>query len=90
MRDIFLKADTREALDDHLATHDIIIQGNYYQDDSMIIDWIGKVPRSVNQDGEVTEWYSGYRFNVRLIDESVNIFSVFTEVSPDIPYRVFS
>jgi len=91
MKDLYLKATSYAALVSLLAGNGIEMEGNYFQNEQFIVDWIGKVPKVTDEEtGEVIEWFTQYRFNVRLLDESVTLFDSFTSVYPETPYRVFS
>lgn len=91
MEDLYLKATSYNALVSILAENGIELEGNYYQNDDFILDWIGKVPKTVDEEtGEVTEWFTSYRFNVRLLNPEITIFNSFTPVHPETPYRMFS
>lgn len=91
MEDLYLKATSYNALQSHLEENGINLESNYFQNHDFILDWIGKVPKTVDDEtGEVTEWFTQYRFNVRLINHEVTIFESFTTVHPETPYRMFS
>lgn len=91
MKDLYLKATSYAALISYLTENGIEMTGEYFQNEQFIIDWIGKVPKIIDEEtGEVTEWFTQYRFNVRLLDESVTLFDSFTSVHPETPYRIFS
>jgi len=95
MKDLYLKATSLEALQIHLIANDVIKEASemtgYFQNEDLIIDWIGKVPKVTDEEtGEVTEWYPDFRFNVRLLDETSTLFDTFQSVFPETPYRVFS
>lgn len=95
MKDLFLKATSLEALQIHLISNDVIKEApemiSYFQNEDLVIDWIGKVPQTTDAEtGEVLTWYPDYRFNVRLLDETNTLFDTFTNVFPETPYRVFS
>lgn len=96
--DYFLKTTSKEAFlsDLQLVGLDIELIGDYYQDDSIIIDWIGTIPDYIptNEFGEPTGEaivYDGDHLNIRSnqpIDTSQ--FQNTQSVHPQIPYRVFS
>jgi hypothetical protein len=92
MEDLFLKIANKAALD--AIINPLLPEGetfgNYFQNDQFALDYIGKIPKAFNEEGEVTEWSTQNRFNVRLIDESVTLFDEFENVYPETPYRVFS
>lgn len=88
--DLFLKVESYEALQAFLQQHGCVLEGNYHQCDGYIIDYIGKIPKINEETGEVVEWSRWEHFNVRLVDEDINIFDSFESVLPDTPYRKFS
>jgi hypothetical protein len=90
MRTLFLKATSYKALQEHLLAHDCHLTGQNLQCDGFIVDWIGKIPKTLDEEGIPTEWFTYQRFNVLLIDENVTIFDSFDQFNPEEPYRVFS
>lgn len=90
MRDLYLKVPDYNTLRAHLQANDIIIEGNYLQNEQFILDYIGKIPKAIDEEDNVTEWTANDRFNVRLIDEELILFDGFESISPETPYRMFS
>jgi hypothetical protein len=75
---------------------DIEISGNYYQDNDIIIDWIGKIPNKFNLDvdgnliGEIT-YKEDYHVNIRSLNPiDISLFKNTFDVHPSTPYRIFS
>ena len=70
------------------------IENNYYQNDDFILDLIGKIPKTTDEEGNVLTWTMYVRFNVRLIEnperEPCTLFDHMTNLNPEIPYRVFA
>jgi hypothetical protein len=78
------------------AGYVIEINNNYFQDDAIIVDWIGEIPNPIEYDengeiiGEMT-YRDGEYVNVRsvgVVDTSVFVYTF--SVYPEIPYREFS
>lgn len=91
MRDLYLKATSFTALKAHLSANSITMESNYFQNEGVIIDWIGKVPETFDlETGEVLSYFTQHRFNVRLLNDSLTLFDIFTNVFPETPYRTFS
>ncbi len=89
MTDFYLKTDNKAAV---LAELGIEMEGNYYQDENYIIDWIGQIP--IIQDDEVTGYKEGDHFNVRVLnpdfEETFNNLTSAVTVYPEPPYRIFA
>lgn len=89
MKDYFFKTPDRTVL----SQLEIEMEGDYYQDENFIIDWIGKLPKTFDDEGHVTSWTENERFNVRVINpEYETTFDNLTgavPVAPETPYRVF-
>ena len=78
------------------AGYVIEILNDYFQDEAVIVDWIGEIPNPIELDengepiGEIT-YRDGEYVNVRSVNEiDINVFQYTTSVYPEIPYRVFS
>ena len=72
------------------------LQGGYYQDQSIIIDWIGQIPNPVEVDdngeiiGEIT-YKEGLHVNIRSSHElDIDLFQHTVSIYPETPYRIFS
>jgi hypothetical protein len=89
MKDLYLKATSRTALETFLANNGLTLEGNYLQTADFILDWIGKIPKTIDEEGNVIEWFTSYRFNVRLLTETT-LFDGFTHFEPETPFRMFS
>lgn len=96
--DYYLKTTSKEEFIQDLNRVGIEIEltGDYYQDNIIIIDWIGLIPNPVQLDengeiiGEIT-YRDGLHVNIRHISTiDVSMFINTTEVYPQVPYRVFS
>ena len=96
--DYFLKTTSKEAFiqDLQLSGIEIEMPDNYYQDENIIIDWIGLIPNPIQYDengevvGEIT-YRDGLHVNIRHVSTiDITKFINTTEVYPQIPYRLFS
>jgi len=96
--DYYLKTTSKEDFIQDLTKVGIIIDSldNYYQDNIIIIDWIGLIPNPIQVDengdviGEIT-YKDGLHVNIRhTFTIDVNSFDYTTEVYPQLPYRMFS
>lgn len=96
--DYYLRTTSKESFLQDLNRSDIDIEmeGNYFQDENMIIDWIGQIPNPIETDeegniiGEIT-YKEGLHVNIRSINElDLNKFQYTVSVYPEIPYRIFS
>jgi hypothetical protein len=96
--DYYLKTTSKEAFIEDLKNANIEIGelDNYYQDDKIIIDWIGQIPNPVEVDeegnviGEVT-YIEGQHVNIRTIEPiDISLFENTVNVHPNKPFRVFS
>lgn len=96
--DYYLKTTSKEAFLEDLQRIGIEIEmeGTYYQDENIIIDWIGQIPNPVEYNeegepiGEIT-YKEGQHVNIRSINElDINKFQYTVSVYPEIPYRIFS
>ncbi|TDO21890.1 hypothetical protein [Pedobacter duraquae] len=91
MKDLYLRTTNIQALKLFLCENGIDLESEYLQNNQFILEWIGKVPKTKNPEtGEVLTWFTGQRFNVRLIDENCTLFDGFTNLNPETPYRTFS
>jgi hypothetical protein len=96
--DYYLKTTSKEEFIEDLNRAGIEIEftGDYYQDDTIIIDWIGLIPNPIELDennniiGEIT-YKDGLHVNIRHVSTiDISAFIHTTNVYPQIPYRVFS
>lgn len=96
--DYYLKTTNKTAFlqDLSLIGIDADLQDGYYQDQSIIIDWIGQIPNPVEVDangdiiGEVT-YKDGLHVNIRSTNElDINLFQHTVSIYPETPYRIFS
>jgi len=96
--DYYLRTTSKEDFLQDLKEAGIHIQmeGDYYQDTEMCIDWIGLIPNSVEIDdqdaplGEMT-FKTGQHVNIRTVRSlDTSLFQRTTDVHPDPPYRMFS
>ena len=96
--DYYLRTTSKESFLQYLASLglEIDLENNYYQDENIIIDWIGQIPNPIETDedgnliGEIT-YKEGLHVNIRSVEHiDVSLFQNTTDVYPEIPYRVFS
>ena len=96
--DYYLRTTDKESFlqDLQRAGIEIEMEENYFQDDKIIIDWIGQIPNPVETDeegnliGEVT-YKEGLHVNIRSVEPiDVTLFENTQDVYPEIPYRMFS
>lgn len=96
--DYYLKTTSKEYFIHDLSLLDIGIEleDDYFQDKTIIIDWIGLIPNPVEIDeegdtiGEIT-FKEGFHVNVRSVDPiAIEIFNHTHLIYPSTPYRVFS
>ena len=96
--DYYLKTTSKQDLIQDLQSIGIHVEfdTNYYQDEILIIDWIGQIPNPIEYDengqpiGEIT-YKDGVYVNIRSVNElDVSKFIYTFDVYPDIPYRIFS
>ena len=96
--DYFLKTVSKELFiqDLSIVGYQIVLTYDYYQDENIIVDWIGIIPNPpvFDDDGNVigeTTYKDGLCVNIRSVLEiDINLFLNTVSVYPDIPYRVFS
>lgn len=96
--DYYLRTTSKQAFLQDLASLglEIDLENNYYQDENIIIDWIGKIPNEIETDedgnliGEIT-YKSGYHVNIRCSGNfDCSLLTSTESVYPDLPYRMFS
>ncbi|MBW3469083.1 hypothetical protein [Arthrospiribacter ruber] len=95
--DYYLRTTSKEAFIQDLQKLGIEIElDNYYQDENLIIDWIGLIPNPVEVDsegnviGEIT-YKDGQHVNIRSKQElDVSLFENTVDVYPSVPFRMFS
>jgi hypothetical protein len=96
--DYYLRTTSKESFLQDLAKAgiEIELEENYYQDDQIIIDWIGLIPNPVELDeegnpvGEIT-YREGQHVNIRSVEEiDVSLFENTVAVYPNRSYRTFS
>ena len=96
--DYYLKTTSKEAFlqDLQRVGIEIEMEGNYFQDDKIIIDWIGQIPNTIETDeegniiGEIT-YKAGQHVNIRSVQPiDVSLFQDTQDVYPEQPYRMFS
>ena len=86
MRDLYLMIKNKEALEALIGSP---IEGTYFENEDFIVDFIGKIPR-YDEEGNFISWTMYVRFNVRLLNEDCTIFDHMTNLTPEVPYRVFA
>jgi hypothetical protein len=85
--DYYLKTTSKEAFLQDLsnAGFEIEMEGDYYQDKNIIIDWIGLIPNEIEGDEE------GLHVNIRSREPiDISKFENTQDVYPSPPYRIFS
>lgn len=96
--DYYLRTTDKESFLQDLQRAGIEIEefDNYYQDENIIIDWIGLMPNTIETDeegniiGEIT-YKAGQHVNIRSVQPiDVSLFQDNQDVYPQIPYRMFS
>jgi hypothetical protein len=96
--DYYLKTTSKQDFIQDLqrAGIEITLDNNYYQNENLIIDWIGKIPLPIELDeegnliGEI-QYYEGEHVNIRSINQiDVSKFENTVDVYPEPPYRMFS
>lgn len=96
--DYYLRTTNKEDFIQDLqrAGIEIEMEGNYFQDENIIIDWIGLIPNTVEVDeegniiGEIT-YKEGLHVNIRSVNIiDITLFENTLDVYPEIPYRMFS
>lgn len=96
--DYYLKTTSKQDFIQDLTTigFEISLENNYYQDENIIIDWIGLIPNPIQLDengeliGEVT-YKEGEHVNIRSIQPlDITQFVNTVDVYPNMPYRIFS
>lgn len=76
--------------------YNIDLTYDYYQDDYIIVEWLGIIPNPPVLDGNgnivgETTYRDDVYVNVRSINDiDITLFQNTTSVHPEIPYRVFS
>lgn len=96
--DYYLKTTSKEDFIQDLLSIGIEIVDfeNYFQNELLIIDWIGQITNLIEYDengeiiGELT-FKEGYHVNIRSVEEIDLINLIHCEsVLPNTPYRMFS
>lgn len=96
--DYYLKTTNKQDFINDLKSIGIELEmeTNYYQDETLIIDWIGQIPNPIEFDengepiGEIT-YKEGQHVNIRsIIDIDTSQFTHTSDVFPVTPFRVFS
>lgn len=96
--DYYLITTSKEAFlqDLQRAGIEIEMEGNFYQDENIIIDWVGLIPNPVETDdegniiGEIT-YIDGQHVNIRSVEPiDISLFKNTFDVYPNKPFRTFS
>jgi len=96
--DYYLKTTSKEDFIQDISSIEIEILDfkNYFQNETIIIDWIGQIPNPIEytESGEpVSEitFIVGQQVNIRSVDEiDLSDFSHSESIFPNEPYRMFS
>jgi hypothetical protein len=96
--DYYLKTTSKEDFIQDLLSIGIEITDfeNYFQNEVIIVDWIGQIPNPIeyNESGESIgkiTFKDGYHVNMRSINEiDLSNFNHSQSVFPNAPYRMFS
>lgn len=93
--DYYLRTISKQTFLEDLqkAGIEIEMEGNYYQDINIIIDWIGLIPLLIEIDEPIgeTQYYEGQHVNIRSVEPiDISKFENTVDVHPQPPYRMFS
>ena len=91
--DYYLKTTSKEDFLQDLVKVGIEIEmeGNYYQDENIIIDWIGQIPDPIVNEDDPIIYKEGQHVNIRSNQPiDVTLFENTLDVYPEVPYRIFS
>lgn len=99
--DLFINTSNPTLVKSQLQTYGITFDGSAGIHDNFVIDWIGKIPATLDSNtGEVLTWQAGEFFNVRIQDKpkvsantiktAIQSMSLTVLPTPATPYRVFS
>lgn len=96
--DYYLRTTSKEAFlaDLQRAGIEIEIEGNYYQDEKIIIDWIGLIPDEIEvaEEDNIAEeitYIDGQHVNIRSVEPiDISVFENTTDVHTNKPFRMFS
>jgi hypothetical protein len=96
--DYYLKTTSKDDFIEDLKKIgiEILLVDNYYQDQNILIDWIGLIHNPIEFDqndeiiGEIT-YKEGEHVNIRSMEVlDIQLFENTKVVYPEIPYRIFS
>ena len=96
--DYYLKTTSKEDFIQDLLSIGIEIVDfeNYFQNEVILIDWIGQIPNPIEYTesgepiGEIT-FKEGYHVNIRSVEEiDLSEFTHSESIFPNAPYRMFS
>jgi hypothetical protein len=88
----YLRTISKEAFlqDLRLSGININLEGKYYQDENIIIDWLGEIPYPSETEEEIT-YREGQHVNIRSVEDiDISKFENTVQVFPKKPYRTFS
>jgi hypothetical protein len=91
--DYYLKTTSKEAFlqDLQRAGIEIEMQGNYFQNQNIIIDWIGLIPNEVENEDDPVTYKEVQHVNIRSREPiDISKFENTQDVHPQPPYRMFS
>lgn len=87
--DLYLRCNSKEDVAALLSVNAEQPFESYFETDSFVVDWIGQIPATYDEEGNVTAWAEKLHFNVRL-KQNTDLFSAFESIYPATPYRVFA
>jgi hypothetical protein len=91
--DYYLKTTSKEAFlqDLQRAGIEIEMEGNYFQNQNIIIDWIGLIPNEIQNEDDPVTYREGQHLNIRSREPiDISKFKNTQDVYPSPPYRIFS
>jgi translation initiation factor IF-3 len=91
--DYYLKTTSKQAFISDLkkARIEIEMEGNYFQNQNIIIDWIGLIPNEIQNEDEELTYKEGQHLNIRSREPiDISKFENTENVYPAPPYRIFS
>ncbi len=89
--DLYLRCESKDQAAELLPVTEEQPFDNYFENDSFIVDWIGQIPSTFDEEGNVTAWAEGMHFNVYAKPgyeaEANLLFNHFERAFPYTPFR---